>query len=233
MVRYSCSLDDFVPNPTFVRSITRKVSVKSRFLVFCLLLIVCTAFGAEPAFKPGQPFVLLIDPSAKVLDDGSVVLRNRGSVASTAEYPDGATVSFTWKWTEGNLEAKYPDHLCCVVLTDGALREKWSHEIGKGVVIRLNPGSGGVTVEGWVADKNESEQLASQDGFTFEKGKEYAVKIAYTPSHVTVTVDDATIVADIPKKFGAGGKKICFYNREPVAGIVKSSTLTKVTVGKP
>jgi hypothetical protein len=192
------------------------------------------AFGADPAFTPGEPFVLPIDPVANVLDDGSIVLRNRGVVVSKAEYADGATISFVWKWTEGNLEAKYPDHLCAVVLTDGVLRKKWSHEIAKGVVVRFNPGSGGVTIEGWLADKNEGESLASKDGFTFEKGKEYAVKITYTPTKVVVTVDgEVPIEAIVPEKFRAGGKNVCFYNREPVAGIVKSSTLTKVTVGKP
>jgi hypothetical protein len=143
-------------------------------------------------------------------------------------------ISFVWKWTEGNLEAKYPDHLCVVVLTDGALRKSWSHEIGKGVLVRFNPGSGGITVEGWLAEKNEAQQLASKDGFVFEKGKEYAVNIAYAPTKVVVTVDGgAPIEALVPEEFRAGGKKVCFYNREPVAGIVKSSTLTKVTVGKP
>ncbi len=218
----------------FVRYNIRKVPVKRGFLVFCLLLMVCTVFGADPAFKPGKPFTLPIDPAAYVLDDGSIVLRNRGSAASTAEYPDGAEVSFTWKWTEGNLEAKYPDHLCVAVLTDGVLRPQWSHEIGKGVVVRFNPGSGGITIEGWLAEKKEAESLASKDGFTFEKGKAYEIKILYTPTKVVVTVDGGDPVsADVPEKFRTGGKNICFYNREPVAGIVKSSMLTKVSVGKP
>lgn len=206
----------------------------NRISVFFVLLLVSTAFGADPAFTPGKPFVLPIDPVANVLEDGSIVLRNRGVAVSKAEYADGATISFVWKWTEGNLEAKYPDHLCVAVLTDGLLREKWSHEIGKGVVTRFNPGSGGITVEGWLADSGESEQLGSKNGFTFEKGKEYAVKIAYTPEKVVVAVDGgAPIEAAVPEKFRTGGKKVCFYNREPVAGIVKSSTLTKVSIGKP
>lgn len=202
------------------------------------MFLASSAFGAEPTFESGPPAFKAKQeferyaPTATVKDDG-IVLRNRGVAVSKAEYPTGATLSFSWKWTEGDLEKKYPDHLCVVVLTDGALREKWSHEIGKGVVIRLNPGSGGITIEGWLADKNESESLASKDGFTFEKGKEYAVKIMYTPEKVVVTIDGGTpIEAAVPEKFRAGGKKICLYNREPVAAIVKESVLTKVRVEK-
>jgi hypothetical protein len=202
------------------------------------LLLVSVAYGAEPAFESGtSPFKVRDEakqfaPTAVVRDD-AITLRNRGVAVSKADYPAGATVSFSWKWTEGDLEKKYPDHLCVVVLTDGVLREKWSHEIAKGVLVRFNPGSGAVQVEGWLADKNESEQLASKDGFTFEKGKEYAVKIAYTPAKVVVTVDGGgPIEAAVPEKFRMGGKKICFYNREPVAGIVKESVLTKLSAEK-
>ena len=123
----------------------RKVSVKSLPLVFlCSLPLLCAA--AEPAFDVGPPaYRVQTQPLALRDKDGSLILRNRAIVVTKDAYPDGATVTSEWTWTEGVEEMKYQDHLCVAVLTDGKQREKWSHELQRGVVVRFNPGSGGVS----------------------------------------------------------------------------------------
>jgi hypothetical protein len=231
MVIYPCSLGE-TSEIKCSRPIQHKESFVIRILAVCFLLLASAAGGEEPRFVEGTDVFELQHAPKCVLADGTITLRNRGRAVVTENCPDGAIVKFDWKWTEGDLEKKYPDHLCVALLTDNLHRKKWSHELAHGVVVRFNPGSGGVGIEGWLPDKDEGDSLAFKDGFTFEKGKEYAIVVSYTPEKVSVTVDRGEpIVAVIPVKYRSGAR-LGVYNREPVAGIVKESVLTKVSVDK-
>jgi hypothetical protein len=202
------------------------------WIVFCFFPVLCGA--AEPAFDVGPPaYAVATQPLVLRAKDGSLILRNRGIAIAKDTYPDGATVTADWAWTEGTEEMKYQDHLCVAVLTDGAQREKWSHELRQGVVVRFNPGSGGVRIEGWVADGGDGESLGFKDGLTFEKKKTYAIKVEYTKTEIAVSVDGKAVVdAKIPEKYRGGGEKIAFYNRESVAGVPHASELARIGITK-
>jgi hypothetical protein len=209
------------------------VSVKSSLFCFLFLLpLLCAA--ADPTFDVGPPaYAVATQPLVLRADNGSLVLRNRGIAVTKDVYPDGATVTSDWAWLEGVPEMKYQDHLCVAVLTDGKQRTKWSHEIQKGVVVRFNPGSGGIGIEGWLADKDESELFAFKDGFTFEKKTKYAISVEYSKAEITVSVDGKAVVdAKIPEKYRGGGDKVAFYNRESVAGVPHASKLEKIEIVK-
>lgn len=191
-----------------------------QFLVMCMLL------SASPTedWQEGQMTRLL--PSVNVTDD-VVTLRNRGLIASRRSY-DEATVSFVWKWTKGEEAGKYQDHLCVVFGTDGSQRS-WAYEIQEGVLVRFNPGSGGVTVEQWLRDKDDGVRLGSKDGFTFARDTEYSMRIVVAKGKLTVSVDgNEAVTIDLPKEHRGG--KVAIYNREAVAGVVKESKLTKLTI---
>ncbi len=189
--------------------------------------------AAEPAFDVGPPAYAVATQPLVLRQPGSLILRNRGIAVTKDAYPDGAKITFDWTWTEGVEEKKYHDHLCVAVMTDGKQRAKWSHELQGGVVVRFNPGSGGVTIEGWSAGKDEGESLASKTGLVFEKGKSYAIMVEYTKTELVVSVDGKAVVdAKIPAKYRGEGDKVAFYNRESVAGIPHASTLGNTEIMK-
>ncbi len=158
-----------------------------------------------------------------MVKEGVLTLQNRGAARLKDERPDGATLSFTWKWTEGQEEGKYHDHLIVAFFSSGKQAEKWPHEAVDGMLVRLNPGGGSVAIESRSEGK-DPVSLAFKDGFVFEKGKAYAVRIVCSKENATVSVDGKEVaVATLPAE--KAGKIIFFYNREPVAAIVKESVL--------
>lgn len=198
------------------------------FLVLCFPLL---GFSAEPSLDTGPPAYAVATQPLVLRGRESIILRNRGIVITKDEFRTGGILTFDWAWTEGVEEMKYHDHLCVAVLTDGKQREKWSHELQKGVVVRLNPGSGGIGIEGWLTDKNESELLAFKDGLTFEKGKQYKISVEFSKAAIAVSVNGKAVVdAKIPEAYQGGGNKLAFYNREAVAGIPHASTLSKIDI---
>jgi len=190
-----------------------------------LFLLMIAVSGPADEWAPG--FGSRLAPYVHITDE-CVTLRNRGILVSKKMY-DEVAISFTWKWTEGDEAGKYQDHLCVVFGTDGEQRPAWSHEIDHGTLVRLNPGSGGITVELWQTAAREARQLGSKDGFTFARGMEYDVRMVVKDGKLTVFVDGTeAVTVDLPKEYQRG--RVAIYDRESVAGVVKESQLTKLAI---
>lgn len=189
-------------------------------------LVACLLLAASPTDDWEESPATRLSPSVHITDD-VVTLRNRGLIVSQRSYDD-ATVSCVWTWTKGDERGQYQDHLCVVFGTDGNQR-RWAQEIQYGILVRLNPGSGGITVEQWQKDKDDGVRLGSKEGFTFARDTGYDVRIVAAQGKLTVSINGKqAITVDLPKAYRGG--KVAIYNREAVAGIVKESTLAKLTI---
>lgn len=80
-------------------------------------------------------------------ENGYLSLMNRGSVVTQHDYPGPIVVSFDWKWIDHSSFPLYSDDLCVVLRTSGKHREKYSHEIVDGVVIRFFTYDGRVRID--------------------------------------------------------------------------------------
>lgn len=183
----------------------------------------------EPFRLPPEAQKTLAPSVQQNREKRTCILRNRGTIVSQQMYPDDVTLSFTWKWTEGDLEKKYPDHLA-IVLFSSAEQKKWPFEVDEGVVIRFNPGARHAIVQHF-KEAQEVTRLATMDGLTFDKNTKYKIKIEATKATIVVSVDGEKVLeAKVPEELK--GQKVLIYNREPVAGIVKESVLTELTITK-
>lgn len=171
-----------------------------------------------------------LEPSAKI-KDGTATIRNRGTLVSLQDFPDGATVTATWKWTEGDLEKKYPDHLTFAFFATGKQSKANFYEAENAVLVRFNPSAQHVIVQHFVDGKEVVPRLGEKGGMPFPKGEEFKIKIEATKATITVSVDDKkTLVAEVPK--GLTGEKLMIYTREPNAGIAKGSILADLKITK-
>ncbi len=219
---------DFLVSFMFI-TLCQKQTWKEKFMVSSLLFV-AAMLGAEPAFKAADTQK---PPTAKaVIKDETVTLTDRGLAVSADTFPEGFDLHAHWAWTEGKVEGAYQDHLAIAVATNGTLRDAWSHEIEKGIVVRFNPGAGTVAVESY--DSTDKDAVVkSEGGFIFDKGTGYNIDITYTPKQIVVNVDGKeAIKADLPKDFKKDGDLVAIYNRERVAGVLHESVLTKVSLKK-
>lgn len=199
------------------------------------IMLVTVLFGvAAEQWDVVRPFKVSEDKKQfspdVIIKDSSVTLRNRGTLVSKDEYPAGATIKTTWKWTKGTAEGKYHDHLLVVLFSSGK-QEKWPFEVTDGLSIRFNPGAGVVSVEHLAIGKDPVVVAKAAD-LTFERDKEYALEITADRKNVAIKIDGKEVVAGkVPE--GLAGKKIVVYNREPVAADEKESILTNLTLVAP
>lgn len=184
---------------------------------------------AEPAFKTKKNE---LDPVAEIKDDSTVVLANRGLILSKGEFKEGCVVRLKWTWTSEDTMT-YPDHLMVVFRTNGKQKEKWTFGIDEGLQVRLNPhGKGFVEVEKWEKDKEGVSLLGrSKDDVSFSTDKTHDITISDAGDVIVVEVDGKEVLRQkVDPKDGSGTWKIAIYNREPVAGFRKVSTLTDLKV---
>jgi hypothetical protein len=168
------------------------------------------------------------DQSSSVTIDGEMItLRNRGTLVSKQEYPNGAVVSATWRWTQGRVEGKYHDCLTIGVFTSGK-QPQWSFEVDDGIVVGFNPAGESISVHRM---RRDPERLAITK-MRFEKDRDYRIVVEATLATLTVLVDGKKMVScGLPRD--RGGKRIAVYNREPVAAVVKESVLTQLKILPP
>lgn len=118
-----------------------------------LVLVVAAMLAGAPAGEPGKwrvndSLTKMWDkaglpqemssqrPEAKV-DGNSAIVRNRGCIVSTGEYPKGCVLDFLWQWTEGREAGAYQDVLMVGFGTDGRLSPKWTFECPDGILVGL------------------------------------------------------------------------------------------------
>ena len=164
------------------------------------------------------------NPKAEIGDKGTVTLQNRGMLVTKDKRGKG-TVSFSWKWTEGNDE--YPDSLVVALRCEGKQNGKWSHEVPDGLLVRFSPGGGTLSINDTA--KDETRQLAPVK-MAFEQGVEYKIAIIDEGTRIRVVVGSKeALTADV--KQGEGYTAL--YNREPVAGVGHKSLIQYLRLEGP
>jgi hypothetical protein len=172
----------------------------------------------DPPFKAEKE---VYKPTAKYKYFGSlagVVLRNRNSIVSRRQYPDGVCLNFQWSWVKG-MPGSYNDILAVAFRTDGSQKAARSWEINSGIVVSFRDGK--IRVDRF-SGGDPAEALGTKD-YTFSQDTAYRIKITETNSKISITVNGELQleVQDLPAR--GTSNHIAVYNREPVAGVEQES----------
>jgi hypothetical protein len=172
-------------------------------------------------------------PTATIKATGDVELKNRAGLVSKAEYPKGFKLTFTWSW-ESPDEKLYPDHLCVAFRTDGKQNEKRPWELSQGLLVRFNPHGEGFKGRVLVEEARNDLPLQVADtvkDVELKPGVEHRIYIEDRLDMVIVKVNGKQVMKHkLDKDAGSGSHHVLFYNREPVADAVKTTTLKKLVI---
>lgn len=157
-------------------------------------------------------------------------IRNRGIMVSRRQYPNGACLSFQYRWVMGTPQGNYPDVLRVAFRTNGQQRNQSSWEINDGIAVHIARNA--VHVERFAGGQSV-EILGSTLGLTFSQGTFYPITITERNDTLEVRwglgANDVLTVNNLPQR--GNDNYIGIYNREPAAGNEQEAHLARNGLG--
>ena len=186
---------------------------------------------APAAFKAADedlnPKVILTEAG----DEQTIWLRNRGMAISKASYPNGVDFKAKWQYTHGLDEGALQDVLVVGLRSNGKQREKWSHEMQSGIMVRFQAIGENHEVGIFTVTEGMATLKVKKD-VEIARGIVYDIHIVDTGRKFTVKFGDNCVleVDDFPEPQSGDPAKVIVYNREPSSGVFQQSHVDKVKI---